>query len=89
MTLWELLIFVVAAWVQLVQDKRYDEITTIKWSFRSIVPFTSALFRGALLVRVSLASISECRLSYSVRMYCIRDTFIRSIAIILTSDGTD
>jgi adenosine 3'-phospho 5'-phosphosulfate transporter B3 len=31
MTLWELLIFVVAAWVQLVQDKRYDEITTIKW----------------------------------------------------------
>jgi hypothetical protein len=38
MTLWELLIFVVVAWVQLVQDKRYDEITTIKWSFGSIVP---------------------------------------------------
>ena len=45
----------------------------------------SVLSRSSLLIRVSLVSIREWRLSYSVHMYSIRDTFIRIIVSILTS----
>ena len=52
-----------------------------KW----FITWVNNLFtRSFYLIRVSLVSISECRL-YSVRMYSIRDTFIRSIESILTS----
>ena len=45
----------------------------------------SVLSGNSLMIRVSLTSIREWRLSYSVHMYSIRDTFIRSMVSILTS----
>ncbi len=53
MTLWELLVFVLAAGVQLVRDDRYDEIRTIRWQEYVNLTVVLAITQGSGSVALS------------------------------------
>jgi len=74
MTLWELLVFVLAAGVQLVRDDRYDEIRTIRWQEYVNLTVVLAITQGSGSVALSYVNfpikVAASRLSRPSALTC-------------------
>ena len=53
MTLWELMVFVVAAWLQLVRDGRFEEIRSVRWREYVNLTIVLAVTQGSGSVALS------------------------------------